>query len=60
MKSMWLPLAAIFFMTYFLRAGEGEAMAPSGPFHPGSATGATHFADNYHVSDNRLDFLKCL
>ena len=34
-KSMWSPLAAIFFMTYFYRAGGG--MAPSSP--PGSATG---------------------
>ena len=36
MKSMRPPSAAIFFMTYFHRAG-GGAMAPSAP--PGSATG---------------------
>ena len=30
MKSMWLPLAAIFFMTYLYRAGWGD-MAPSAP-----------------------------
>ena len=34
MKSMQLPSVAIFFMTYFHRAGGG--MAPSAP--PGSAT----------------------
>ena len=39
MKSMRLPLAAIFFMTYFHRAG--GAMAPSAP-PPGSATGPLH------------------
>ena len=37
MKSMWPPLAAIFFMTYFHRAG-----GPSAP--PGSATGTYHHA----------------
>ena len=37
MKSMWPPLAAIFFMTCLYRAGGGGAMAPSAP--PGSATG---------------------
>ena len=40
MKSMWLPLAAIFFMTYLYRDGGGE-MAPSVP--PGSVTGLTVF-----------------
>ena len=34
MKSMWLPLVAIFFMTYFLQ-GQG-GIAPRPP--PGSAT----------------------
>ena len=32
MKSMWPPLVAIFFMTYFYRAGGG--MAPSAPPDP--------------------------
>ena len=36
MKSIWPPLAAIFFMTYLYKAGGG--MAPSAP--PGSATDA--------------------
>ena len=30
MKSMRPPLAAIFFMTYFHRAGEGEGHGPLG------------------------------
>ena len=37
MKSMRLPLAAIFFMTYFDRAGEVGGIAPSAP-PPGSVT----------------------
>ena len=36
MKSMWSPLVAIFFMTYFYRAG-GGGHGPLGP-PPGSAT----------------------
>ena len=39
MKSMWPPLAAIFFMTHFYRAG-GGGMAPSAP--PGSATASNN------------------
>ena len=34
MKSMRLPSAAIFFMTYFLQGRGGGAMAPSGPLDP--------------------------
>ena len=36
MKSMWLPLAAIFFMTYLYRAG-----GPMAPSHPPGSTTAT-------------------
>ena len=36
MKSMQLPLAAIFSITYFHRAKGGEGHGPLGP--PGSAT----------------------
>ena len=36
MKSMWPPLVAIFFMTYFYRAGGGGGHGPLGL--PGSAT----------------------
>ena len=32
MKSMWPPLAAIFFMTSFYRTGRGGAMALSPPW----------------------------
>ena len=40
-KSMWLPLAAIFFMTYLYRAGGGWAWPPRHP--PGSATDVVLF-----------------
>ena len=39
MKSMWSPLVAIFFMTYFYRAGGGTTWPPHP--HPNPATAIT-------------------
>ena len=52
MKSMQLPLAAIFFMTNFYRARGGHG--PLSP--PGSATDILHITGNFEHSFNILTF----
>ena len=54
MKSMWLPLVVIFFMTYLYRAG-GGGVAPSAP--PGSATGQGGHASGSVKIGQDTDFL---
>ena len=48
MKSMGLPLAAIFSMTYVYRAGEGEGMPPWIGY-----CGKLHNIVHYNIEDKR-------